>query len=158
MVIRRRSRPCRKHWIGWIRTSWRRRTSSKQKELDVISNPMQVYQAAGGGGMLQGGMPGGGMGSARGGNSRPTVEEFDQFDVCIKHFGIKHKVFESYRCGRPCSKLVLGLLATCQCPGKACAWNSMLGGHMRKESERNTVDPLVRLRRNLYTAYLPRAT
>merc|ERR1712106_225307 len=51
----------------------------KQKELEGIVNPimMKVYQAAGGGGMPEGGMPsGGGEGNAPSGGG-PTVEEVD---------------------------------------------------------------------------------
>merc|ERR1712156_479125 len=52
---------------------------AKQKEIEGIVNPimMKVYQAAGGGGMPEGGMPGGGgdFGGAPGGG--PTVEEVD---------------------------------------------------------------------------------
>merc|ERR1711977_157049 len=53
---------------------------AKQKELEGIVNPimMKVYQAAGGGGMPEGGMPGGGFGNAPpGGTGGPTVEEVD---------------------------------------------------------------------------------
>merc|ERR1711935_915719 len=54
----------------------------KQKEVEGVVNPimMKVYQAAGGGGMPEGGMPGGGGGfdgGAPGGASGPTVEEVD---------------------------------------------------------------------------------
>merc|ERR1712194_762562 len=54
----------------------------KQKELEGVVNPimMKVYQAAGGGGAPEGGMPGGGGGfdgGAPGGASGPTVEEVD---------------------------------------------------------------------------------
>ncbi len=53
---------------------------NKQKELEGVVNPimMKVYQAAGGGGMPEGGMPGG-MGGApgAGGAGGPTVEEVD---------------------------------------------------------------------------------
>merc|ERR1711918_336310 len=53
---------------------------AKQKELEGIVNPimMKAYQAAGGGGMPEGGMPGGGFGGAPpGGTGGPTVEEVD---------------------------------------------------------------------------------
>merc|ERR1712169_112274 len=52
----------------------------KQKELEGVVNPimMKVYQAAGGGGMPEGGMPGGFDGNAApGGGGGPTVEEVD---------------------------------------------------------------------------------
>merc|ERR1712096_598913 len=49
---------------------------AKQKELEAVVNPimMKVYQAAGGEGMPEGGMPGGGGAPPTGG---PTVEEVD---------------------------------------------------------------------------------
>merc|ERR1712065_127699 len=54
---------------------------AKQKELEGVVNPimMKVYQAAGGGGDMPGGMPGGGFGGApgAGGGGGPTVEEVD---------------------------------------------------------------------------------
>merc|ERR1711897_71857 len=53
---------------------------AKQKELEGIVNPimMKVYQAAGGGGDMPEGMPGGGFGNAPpGGTGGPTVEEVD---------------------------------------------------------------------------------
>merc|ERR550514_117656 len=53
---------------------------AKQKELEGIVNPimMKVYQGAGGGGMPDMGMPGGGFGGAPpGGTGGPTVEEVD---------------------------------------------------------------------------------
>merc|ERR1711943_29460 len=52
---------------------------AKQKELEGVVNPimMKVYQAAGGGGMPEGGMPGGDMGGAGGGAGGPTVEDVD---------------------------------------------------------------------------------
>merc|ERR1712064_166855 len=54
---------------------------AKQKELEGVVNPImtKVYQAAGGGGDMPGGMPGGGFGGApgAGGGGGPTVEEVD---------------------------------------------------------------------------------
>ena len=53
---------------------------AKQKELEGVVNPimMKVYQAAGGGEMPEGGMPGaGGGGAPGGGGGGPTVEEVD---------------------------------------------------------------------------------
>merc|ERR1712119_187930 len=53
---------------------------AKQKELEGVVNPimMKVYQAAGGGGDMPEGMPGGGFGNAPpGGTGGPTVEEVD---------------------------------------------------------------------------------
>merc|ERR1712076_277255 len=52
---------------------------AKQKELEGIVNPimMKVYQAAGGGGDMPEGMPGGGFGNAPPGGAGPTVEEVD---------------------------------------------------------------------------------
>merc|ERR1711862_455385 len=51
---------------------------AKQKELEGVVNPimMKVCQAAGGGGMPEGGMPGGGFDSSAGAGG-PTVEEVD---------------------------------------------------------------------------------
>ncbi|CAE8632098.1 unnamed protein product, partial [Polarella glacialis] len=64
---------------------------NKQKELEGVVNPimMKVYQAAGGGGMPEGGMPGG-MGGApgAGGAGGPTVEEVESLsrDFMRRHW------------------------------------------------------------------------
>ena len=52
---------------------------AKQKELGGVVNPimMQVYQAAGGGGMPEGGMPGGDMPLPGVSGAGPTVEEVE---------------------------------------------------------------------------------
>ncbi|CAJ1421900.1 unnamed protein product [Effrenium voratum] len=81
-VIRRRSSLRCKTPLDWLdknQLAENDEFEAKQKELEGVVNPimMKVYQAAGGGDMLEGGMPGGGMGGAPGGNSGPTVEEVD---------------------------------------------------------------------------------
>merc|ERR1711957_179969 len=66
-------------WLDKNQLAEKDEFEAKQKELEGVVNPimMKVYQAAGGGGMPEGGMPGGGMGEAPGGGSGPTVEEVD---------------------------------------------------------------------------------
>merc|ERR1712151_1368167 len=67
-------------WLDKNQLAEKDEFEAKQKELEGIVNPimMKVYQAAGGGGMPEGGMPGGGFGSAPpGGTGGPTVEEVD---------------------------------------------------------------------------------
>merc|ERR1712176_1029276 len=68
-------------WLDKNQLAEKDEFEAKQKELEGIVNPitMKVYQAAGGGGMPEGGMPGGGFdaGGAPGGGSGPTVEEVD---------------------------------------------------------------------------------
>jgi len=66
-------------WLDKNQLAEKDEFEAKQKEIEGIVNPimMKVYQAAGGGGMPEGGMPGGGgdFGGAPGGG--PTVEEVD---------------------------------------------------------------------------------
>merc|ERR1711941_218957 len=67
-------------WLDKNQIAEKDEFEAKQKELEGIVNPimMKVYQAAGGGGMPEGGMPGGGFGNAPpGGTGGPTVEEVD---------------------------------------------------------------------------------
>merc|ERR1712025_320939 len=66
-------------WLDKNQLAEKDEFEAKQKELEGIVNPimMKVYQAAGGGGMPDGGMPGNDMGGAPGGGSGPTVEEVD---------------------------------------------------------------------------------
>merc|ERR1711985_127363 len=67
-------------WLDKNQLAEKDEFEAKQKELEGIVNPimMKVYQAAGGGGMPEGGMPGGGFGGAPpGGTGGPTVEEVD---------------------------------------------------------------------------------
>merc|ERR1712166_615606 len=69
-------------WLDKNQLAEKDEFEAKQKELGGVVNPimMKVYQAAGGGGMPEGGMPGGGGGfdgGAPGGASGPTVEEVD---------------------------------------------------------------------------------
>merc|ERR1712050_798009 len=71
-------------WLDKNQLAEKDEFEGKQKELEVVVNPimMKVYQAAGGGGgMPEGGMPGG-FGGAGGpppgaGGGGPTVEEVD---------------------------------------------------------------------------------
>merc|ERR1711918_287902 len=65
-------------WLDKNQLAEKDEFEAKQKELEGIVNPimMKVYQAAGGGGMPEGGMPN--MGNAApGGAGGPTVEEVD---------------------------------------------------------------------------------
>merc|ERR1712177_80987 len=66
-------------WLDKNQLAEKDEFEAKQKELEGIVNPimMKVYQAAGGGGMPEGGMPGGGMPDNAGGGGGPTVEEVD---------------------------------------------------------------------------------
>merc|ERR1712072_1155190 len=67
-------------WLDKNQLAEKDEFEAKQKELEAVVNPimMKVYQAAGGGGMPEGGMPGCGFdgGNAAGGGG-PTVEEVD---------------------------------------------------------------------------------
>merc|ERR1712187_987293 len=66
-------------WLDKNQLAEKDEFEAKQKELEVIVNPimMKVYQAAGGGGgMPEGGMPGAGA-PPGGGGGGPTVEEVD---------------------------------------------------------------------------------
>merc|ERR1711862_1055590 len=65
-------------WLDKNQLAEKDEFEAKQKELEGVVNPimMKVYQAAGGGGMPEGGMPD--MGNAApGGAGGPTVEEVD---------------------------------------------------------------------------------
>merc|ERR1711897_13236 len=67
-------------WLDKNQLAEKAEFEAKQKELEGVVNPimMKVYQTAGGGGMPEGGMPGGGFGNAPpGGTGGPTVEEVD---------------------------------------------------------------------------------
>jgi len=67
-------------WLDKNQLAEKDEFEAKQKELEGIVNPimMKVYQAAGGGGMPEGGMPGNDFGGAApGGAGGPTVEEVD---------------------------------------------------------------------------------
>merc|ERR1739848_799549 len=66
-------------WLDKNQLAEKDEFEAKQKELEGVVNPimMKVYQAAGGGGMPEGGMPGGDFGGAAGGGAGPTVEEVD---------------------------------------------------------------------------------
>jgi len=68
-------------WLDKNQLAEKDEFEAKQKELEGVVNPimMKVYQAAGGGGDMPGGMPGGGFGGApgAGGGGGPTVEEVD---------------------------------------------------------------------------------
>merc|ERR1711982_17116 len=67
-------------WLDKNQLAEKDEFEAKQKELEGIVNPimMKVYQAAGGGGDMPEGMPGGGFGNAPpGGTGGPTVEEVD---------------------------------------------------------------------------------
>merc|ERR1711959_229946 len=66
-------------WLDKNQLAEKDEFEAKQKELEGVVNPimMKVYQAAGGGGMPEGGMPGADMGGAGGGAGGPTVEEVD---------------------------------------------------------------------------------
>jgi len=69
-------------WLDKNQLAEKDEFEAKQKELEGVVNPimMKVYQAAGGGGMPEGGMPGGGFGDGNappGGAGGPTVEEVD---------------------------------------------------------------------------------
>merc|ERR1712072_1309189 len=67
-------------WLDKNQLAEKDEFEAKQKELEGVVNPimMKVYQAAGGGGMPEGGMPGGMDGNAApGGGGGPTVEEVD---------------------------------------------------------------------------------
>merc|ERR1719502_2531548 len=66
-------------WLDKNQLAEKDEFEAKQKELEGVVNPimMKVYQAAGGGGMPEGGMPGNDMGGAPGGGSGPSVEEVD---------------------------------------------------------------------------------
>merc|ERR1711881_5455 len=66
-------------WLDKNQLAEKYEFEAKQKELEGVVNPimMKVYQAAGGGGMPEGGMPGNDMGGAAGGGGGPTVEEVD---------------------------------------------------------------------------------
>merc|ERR1712022_104390 len=65
-------------WLDKNQLAEKDEFEAKQKELEGVVNPimMKVYQAAGGGGMPEGGMPGGMDGNAGAGGG-PTVEEVD---------------------------------------------------------------------------------
>merc|ERR1711890_110800 len=63
-------------WLDKNQLAEKDEFEAKQKELEGVVNPimMKVYQAAGGGGMPEGGMPGGGFDNApAGGAGGPTV-------------------------------------------------------------------------------------
>merc|ERR1712174_152093 len=64
-------------WLDKNQLAEKDEFEAKQKEVEGIVNPimMKVYQAAGGGGMPEGGMPGAGNAPSAGGG--PTVEEVD---------------------------------------------------------------------------------
>merc|ERR1712167_84854 len=66
-------------WLDKNQLAEKDEFEAKQKELEGVVNPimMKVYQAAGGGGMPEGGMPGGMDGNVAGGGGGPTVEEVD---------------------------------------------------------------------------------
>merc|ERR1712157_653441 len=66
-------------WLDKNQMAVKDEFEAKQKELEGVVNPimMKVYQAAGGGGMPEGGMPGADFGNAAGGAGGPTVEEVD---------------------------------------------------------------------------------
>merc|ERR1712093_157599 len=67
-------------WLDKNQLAEKDEFEARQKELEGVVNPimMKVYQAAGGGGMPEGGMPGGFDGNAAaGGAGGPTVEEVD---------------------------------------------------------------------------------
>merc|ERR1712087_457588 len=68
-------------WLDKNQLAEKEEFEGEQKELEGVVNPimMKVCQAAGGGGMPEGGMPGGGFDGAApgGGGSGPTVEEVD---------------------------------------------------------------------------------
>merc|ERR1711968_396175 len=68
-------------WLDKNQLAEKDEFEAKQKELEGIVNPimMKVYQAAGGGGMPDGGMPDFGAGAppGAGGAGGPTVEEVD---------------------------------------------------------------------------------
>jgi len=69
-------------WLDKNQLAEKDEFEAKQKELEGVVNPimMKVYQAAGGGGMPDGGMPDFGAGGAppgAGGGGGPTVEEVD---------------------------------------------------------------------------------
>merc|ERR1712207_130818 len=67
-------------WLDKNQLAEKDEFEAKQKELEGIVNPimMKVYQAAGVGGDMPQGMPGGGFGNAPpGGTGGPTVEEVD---------------------------------------------------------------------------------
>merc|ERR1712113_1155633 len=68
-------------WLDKNQLAEKDEFEAKQKELEGVVNPimMKVYQAAGGGGMPEGGMPGGADfgNAAGGGGGGPTVEEVD---------------------------------------------------------------------------------
>merc|ERR1711978_591499 len=66
-------------WLDKNQLAEKDEFEAKQKEIEGIVNPimMKVYQAAGGGGMPEGGMPGAGGDFGGGGGSGPTVEEVD---------------------------------------------------------------------------------
>merc|ERR1712117_1017952 len=63
-------------WLDKNQLAEKDEFEAKQKELEGVVNPimMKVYQAAGGAGMPEGGMPGAAPGGGAGG---PTVEEVD---------------------------------------------------------------------------------
>merc|ERR1719352_1274657 len=65
-------------WLDKNQLAEKDEFEQKQKELEGVVNPimMKVYQAAGGGDMPEGGMPG--AGAPPGGGGGPTVEEVDQ--------------------------------------------------------------------------------
>merc|ERR1712130_964809 len=65
-------------WLDKNQMAEKDEFEAKQKELEGIVNPimMKVYQAAGGGGMPEGGMPGADA-APGGGGGGPTVEEVD---------------------------------------------------------------------------------
>merc|ERR1712083_431423 len=66
-------------WLDKNQLAEKDEFEAKQKELEGIVNPimMKVYQAAGGGGDMPEGMPGGGYSAPPGGTGGPTVEEVD---------------------------------------------------------------------------------
>merc|ERR1712228_573499 len=66
-------------WLDKNQLAEKDEFEAKQKEIEGVVNPimMKVYQAAGGGEMPEGGMPGGGGMPGAGGGSGPTVEEVD---------------------------------------------------------------------------------
>ena len=64
-------------WLDKNQLAEKDEFEAKQKELEGVVKPimMKVYQAAGGGGDMPGGLPGGGFGGApgAGGGGGPTV-------------------------------------------------------------------------------------
>merc|ERR1712138_191288 len=76
-------------WLDKNQLAEKDEFEAKQKELEGVGNPirMKVYQAAGGGGMPEGGMPGNDMGGAPGGPLVAVAQPSRRLTELVKYLG-----------------------------------------------------------------------